>query len=571
MRISQLPRLLAALPAALVAFAALALPSTAIAQKHKELGRMWTFENAPLDWFEEAYGFRPSESWLEHVRLSSLRFGNGCSASFVSSNGLILTNHHCARDGIATLSESEGVDWLQQGFVASELSAELRVPGLAVRQLVSMTDVTDKMNEGLDGVPEAEQRKKLEENEQAILAAARTSEPDLEPQVVELYQGGQYQLYQYRVFDDVRLVTAPHLDIQKFGGDPDNFTYPRFSLDFALLRAWENDAPADTAAYHLRYKSEGPKEGETVFVTGNPGSTGRLNTVAQMEYLRDEQYPRTIERIESMYDALQGKTEPDQVSRRLNLENALKAYRGYLDGLRNERVMQIKRDAEQQIREAIASSPELEQQFGDVFEKLEQIVAAKMEIHEKAREPGAEIGNLQQRFAELNEQEGTIAKRVGEAYFAVYGTEISPDATFTLRISDGIVRGFPYNGTIAPWFTSLYGLYARYTEFGGEEPFDLPDVWIDKRDELDLSTPVNFVATCDIIGGNSGSPMVNTDGDLVGLIFDGNIEMLGNRFVFTDDVARTVCVHPAFIIEALRKIYDAGHVADELVAKKQPL
>lgn len=558
------------LTAALLATAVTSLPTPVNAQEHKELGRMWTFENVPLDWFEQAYGFRPSEKWLEHMQQSSLLFGSGCSASFVSPNGLILTNHHCARDGIAKLSEANDVDWLSTGFVASSRTEELRVPGLAVRQLVSMTDVTERMNEGRTEASEDRESALLAENRQAIVADAQADHPDLEPKVVELYQGGQYQLYLYRVFDDIRLVAAPHLDIQKFGGDPDNFTFPRFSLDFAVLRAWEGDAPANTSSHYLKYKTEGPTEGETVFVTGNPGSTGRLNTVAQMEYLRDEQYPRLIDRIEGMYAALEGATEPDQVSRRLNLENALKAYRGYLDGLQNEDVMAIKRSAEARIREKIASDASLSKRFGSVFDDLEKLVADKFEIHSAAQTPSANPEKLQARYEDLNRREENLQKRVGEAYFAVYGTEIPPDATLTLRISDGVVKGFPFNGTIAPWFTSLYGLYARHTEFGGKDPFDLPEVWLERQNKLDLSTPVNFVATCDIIGGNSGSPMVNTDGDLVGLIFDGNIQMLGNRFVFTDEVARTVCVHPSFIIEALRKIYDAEHVADELEGKSGP-
>jgi hypothetical protein len=370
-----------------------------------------------------------------------------------------------------------------------------------------------------------------------------------------------YQLYLYKVYKDVRLVAFPHLQAAKFGGDPDNFTYPRYSLDYAFVRAWEDGKPADSSAHYFKWKTEGPKEGDTVFVTGNPGSTGRLDTVAQMEFMRDSLYPFQLTRVNQQVTRLEQRLkENEQPAARnmlLQMENQRKAYTGYLDGLKNEQVMEIKRKAEASIREKVAADPGLTERFGDAWGKMEDVSRRKREMFESGRV-------TQRKFQELSDEEAIYAKRIGEAFFAVYGTSIPPDATFTLRISDGVVRGFPYNGTIAPWFTSVYGLYARHCEFEGKDPFDLPNIWLMRQGRLDMTTRFNLVSTCDIIGGNSGSPMINTDAEVVGLVFDGNIESLGNKFVFTEDVPRTVCVHPQIIIESLRKVYDRPDLADEV-------
>ena len=544
--------------AALLTFAVLCgLASPVLAQKHKELGRMWTFENVPLDFLKEAYGFEPSQQWLDHVRMSSLRYGNGCSASFVSPRGLIMTNNHCARDNVVAVSP-EDQDWLNNGFFANSLAEEVPVPGLVVRQLVKMTNVTERVQNG--------------DSPKDIEAKAAEKDEDLEAQVVSLYQGGMYQLYQYKVFKDIRLVAFPHLQAAKFGGDPDNFTFPRYSLDYAFVRAYEDGKPADTSKHHFGWRTEGPAEGEAVFVTGNPGSTGRLNTVAQMEYLRDAEYPlilaNSIKRPLGQLYAREkrhkdkGEAVPPKLTEEiLGLENARKAYTGFLDGLKNENVMNIKRKAEKAIREKVAADDTLKEKYGDAWTRLEEICAEKT-LLVADRSTG-----WRGKFNALQGEEKKVAKGVGEAFFAVYGTEIPPDATFTLRLSDGVVRGFPMNGTIAPWFTSLYGLYGRHTEFGGKDPFNMPEVWMKRLHDLDLKTRVNLVSTNDIVGGNSGSPMIDTKGRIVGLVFDGNIESLGNKFVFTDDVPRTVSVHPHIIIESLRKVYDRPKLADEIEGK----
>lgn len=527
---------------------------SATAQVRKELGRMWTFEAAPLGWFQEAYDFAPSQEWLDHARLSSLRLGRRtddggfqwfCSASFVSPHGLVMTNHHCSRDAIAAVQGE--ADWLKDGFWSGGFAGEVRLPGFVVSQLVSTKDVTGEV---------------ADKGQDAVLDAAKAAEPDLVHQVIALYQGGNYQLYSHKVYDDLRLVCAPHGQSAHFGGDPDNFCYPRWGLDFTFLRAWDGERPLDSKAHCFAWKTEGADEGELVFVTGNPGSTGRLQTLAQCEYRRDHHYPNQLERIDAMLERAKAQAassadlEKQLRPRILQLENAQKAFRGYLDGLKNPRILAIKAKAERELRDAVAADPKLQAKYGDAWDKVAALQQAKVEA-----------AGDREKLQQLAQEEQAQQVRIGEACFAVYGTAIPPDATMSLRISDGIVKGYPMNGTIAPFFTTLYGLYARHHEFGGEYPFDLPQVWLDKEQELDLKTPFNFVATCDIIGGNSGSPMIDKDQNVVGLIFDGNIEMLGNRYVFDDEVSRTVSVHPAIIVESLRKIYDAGALADELERK----
>ena len=544
--------------------AAAALAPTASAQEHKELGRMWTYHNPPKEFWQEEYGFSPSDEWLEHVRLSMLRYANFCSASFISPNGLIMTNHHCARGNVQEVTPA-GEDWLTDGFFATSHDQEVQVPGLTVQQLIATRDVTAAMNEGITAdMDRSQTEERLEANKTRLLETAEGDAPQFEHEVVDLYQGGNYQLYSYKVFDDVRLVAVPQMQIAKFGGDPDNFTYPRFSLDFAMLRAWEDGEPANTSAHYFEWRTEGPKDGELVFVPGNPGSTGRLKTVSQIEFLRDVEHPRILNIIRMRIANMQQRMDEDPEaakelrSEMLSLENARKAYTGYLDGIKNEATVNVKREAERKIQEKIKADPALDESYGNLWERMAAVQQAKRDAFEQ---------RSQQALDEALAEEKVLEKKIGEAFFAVYGYDIPPDATMTPRIADGIVSGFPMNGTIAPYFTSLYGLYARWTEFGGEDPFDLPQNWIDKRGELDLSTGFNLVSTCDIIGGNSGSAMIDREARVVGLVFDGNIESLGNNFIFTDDVPRTVSVHPEIIILALREVYGAGKIADEIEGK----
>ncbi len=512
---------------------------------------MWTFEAAPLGWFQQAYDWQPDERWLEHARMSSLRFGRKpaegpvqyfCSASFVSPHGLVMTNHHCARDAVASVQGDN--DWLADGFYAGAYDNEIQLPGFVMAQMVRQQDVTEAVNE--QGV-------------EAVQKQAAEQDPTHTHQVVALYQGGNYQLYSFRIFDDIRLVCAPHGQIAHFGGDPDNFCYPRWGLDFTFLRAWEGGKPVDSHQHFFAWKSEGAKEGDLVFVTGNPGSTGRLRTAAQCEFDRDHRLPALLERVVTQLAAATAKAKEGPEAEKqlratiLRFENTRKAVQGYLDGLRNPRIMAIKQKAESELRAAVAENESLQRKYGDAWDEIAALQQAKVEA----------LGDTV-KTGELAKQEAVQNKRIGEACFAVYGTSIPPDATMSLRLSDGVVKGYAMNGTIAPYFTTLYGLFARHHEFGGVHPFDLPQVWLDKEQELDLKTPFNFVSTNDIIGGNSGSPVIDRDRNVVGLVFDGNIEMLGNNYVFDDEVSRSVSVHTAIIVEALRKVYAAGKLADEL-------
>jgi hypothetical protein len=681
---------IAPLRAALAAPLSLLFAVLAPAQDHLELGKMWTFENPPLGYLKKTYDFEPSQEWLDALRMASLRYGTGCSASFVSPHGLIMTNHHCARGDIAKISPADA-DWVTTGFFAATPDDEVRVDGLTVQQLVSMEDVTAKVANGIRENDSAVVRARKEEaNRTAIEEAARRAYPKLSPQIVKLHQGAVYQLYLYRIWDDVRLVFAPHLQTAHFGGDPDNFTYPRYSIDFAFCRAWENGRPADTSKHYFRWREGGAKESELVFVTGNPGSTGRLLTVAQMHYLRDAQYPIVRQlldhRLAIMRAAIAENPTFEQSVRTtmLSFENAQKAYAGYHSGLLDERLMARKAAAEAEFKAKVQADAELAARFGSVWDEL-AVVAGEQTLLEpmlrfhtvrqvppleravlvvRAAQPGADASLAERALAEkgewtpleralfvdqlqrmqrwlapsdpwvlatlggersaldtasaidrsriheqefvrslldggaaavaasddpaialarvlvpladrnqglkesLERRESALGTAIGQALFACYGNKISPDATFTLRFSDGVVRGFPYNGTVAPFRTSFYGLYARNAEFDGKHPFDLPAVWIERQPKIDLTRAVNFVSTNDIIGGNSGSPMVNRDLEIVGLIFDGNIEMLPNRFFYTDDVARCVSVHVDAIMESLRVVYDAGRVADELLGRE---
>ncbi|MBK8980424.1 MAG: S46 family peptidase [Planctomycetes bacterium] len=668
------------------------VPAPARSQENLELGKMWTVENPPLAYLRDEYGFSPTREWFDALRLASIRFGGGCSSSFVSPKGLIMTNHHCVRDEIAEVQGDD--DWVRDGFYATTLADEVRIPGLTVQQLVAMEDVTAEYDAGVtaddDDATAADKRRA---NGERILARARKETPEYESQLVKLYQGAQVELYRYRIWDDIRLVCSPHLQISHFGGDYDNFTYPRYCLDFSFVRAWSNGAPADTSAHYFRWNTDGVEPGELVFVTGNPGTTRRLLTKAQMEYLRDAYHPIVDELIDSRL-AIRRQLVEENPSREkelrteiLSWENTQKAYDGYWAGLLDASLMAQKERAERAFRERVAADPELRQRYGRVWDVLADVAQARrtleapLRFHQSGGHPVLQIaervvrawaadGDARERLAagarglreriasegldrlavlefadhlhrarhwlpaddpycitvlgdrspeQVNELlarsplldatrldalladgrdiaslppaihmvqaylpmadrhaaenkrlasiEDTQGALIGRALFATYGTSVSPDATLTLRFSDGIVAGYPCNGTRAPHRTTFHGLFDRNAAFDDTHPFDLPQIWKDRVDRLDLTTSMVLVSTNDIIGGNSGSPLVNANLEVVGLVFDGNIEMLPNRYVYRSDLPRSVSVHTDGILEALRKIYDAQRIVAELVGE----
>jgi hypothetical protein len=609
-----------------------------------------------------------------------------------------MTNHHCGRDCTAASSPADS-NYIQTGFAAATLTDEKKCAGLYVDQLQSIQDVTRRVRAAITGNTPAEQAAQRT----GVITQIQTEcnqQTQLTCQVVTLYQGGMYSVYRYRRFNDVRLVMAPEGDIAFFGGDPDNFTYPRYDLDLTLLRVYENGQPYAPTDY-LKWSPAGAIENELVFVVGNPGSTGRLNTISQMEFLRDIGYPASLaafKRALAIYAEL-ARTDTSAARRYQNdvfgVANSQKAVTGYRVGLLDTLSMAKKRAFERELRARIAADPKLQAQYGGTwdaiaaaqrelatfnpqlrytgfgsgstllpfaaqivriasesgkpdsarlapyrgqgittmtanlsrkvpidtaFERLAiaaQLRAAQSELGPNdpfvklalaGRTPEAAAAALVRgtrvadpafrtsllqggaaavaastdpmivlargidplnravtaRANALNAIIATNSEKIGQALFSAYGTALPPDATFTLRISDGVVKSFPSNGTIAPYKTTFYGLYDRSASFDDKDPFKLPKRWVERKGNLDMATPFNFVSTNDIIGGNSGSPVINRNAEVVGLVFDSNIEGISNRFIFSTDVGRTVSVHSRGITEALRKMYDGSRIADEI-------
>jgi hypothetical protein len=657
-------------------------------------GRMWTFDNPPREYLAETYNFTPDEEWFEHARLGALRLPN-CSASFVSPNGLILTNHHCARAN-ATQVTREGEDLGRDGFYAETLEAERLVEDLYVDQLIEIEDVTARIDAAVAGMETDAERINARQEEIAAIEAEMADADDLVVQVISLYDGGQHSAYVFRRYDDIRFVFAPEDALGFFGGDPDNFTYPRYALDFALFRAYGDDGePLDTEDHYFRWSENGTEVGELVFVIGNPGSTTRLQTVAQLEYRRDVREPAILNLYSSranVYEAFvdeypDAPETPEIEDTYFSLSNARKAYTGRVEGLRDPYIIARRAALEQQFREEIMANPELADEYGPL---LDQLAENRLEAREYGPEFGAFLGmnpgspvasnvltralfayaygqtqnpNLREtvlgveddrpaaleigliearlrdfvtyfgedseivrdilegrtpeeaareiyensafvsqagteaalegdlvasadpalavaaavfpRYAQYQQQVGVLEAQAGElgsllgrARFEVYGTDLPPDATFSLRINDGVVRGYPYNGTIAAPYTTYYGLYDHYYSYRPTEDleafFDLPERWLPIPEALDLETPYNFVTTNDIIGGNSGSPMLNRDLEIVGVAFDGNIQSLPGDYIYLAEQNRTVGVDSRGMMEALQSVYNAERIVDEL-------
>ena len=666
---------------------------------------MWTFDNPPLKQWKERYNFEPSKAWLDNVRLASPKVNNS-SAGFVSPTGLIATNHHVAAGYIERVSSKER-DLLKTGFNAKTQADEIKIPDASAAVLVSFDNVTERVHAAAKtGTTDTESATKRSAEISTIEKDCTATSGGLNCQVVSFYSGGEYWLYKNKIYRDVRLVMAPEEQAAFFGGDYDNFVYPRHDLDFTFLRAYENDKPAATPNY-FKWSEKGAADGEFILVSGYPGSTARLLTVSQLTYQRDIGNPLQKKVWELRRKALENYSKKDDEQLRQansgmrGFANSLKRLEGQQDGLLNSRNFARKVAEEKELRDKLAAKPELDKLYapawktlGDAYAKLlamanrlafssisasrlatmaQQIVTYKIEIQKPNdtrypeyrdtrleafktslvspapiyldMEEAALASWLEEAVTELgaddafvkaalgSEKPAVVARRavretklvdpefrktfvtgngggtqpestdpmillagriepiarelrawnetnitnvetangtkIAQARFAVYGKTMPPDANSTLRIEYGKVLGYGEDTTLIPYKTTFFGLYDRWLSFDGKSPFDLPKSLVDRKDKIDLSTPLNFVYSADTIGGNSGSPVINRAGVIVGLNFDSNNQKLSNRYFYIEENegSRAVGVHSAGILEALKKVYDADRLANELLGK----
>jgi hypothetical protein len=676
---------------------------------------MWLFNSSPLKQLKEKYRFEPTQQWLEHLQKASVRFNSGGSGSFVSANGLVITNHHVGADTLQKISDAQH-NYLRDGFYARKQTDEIKSADLELNVLVSIEDVTARVNSAVNSGMSPDAAASARQNVIAQIEKESKDKTGLRSDVVTLYQGNAYHLYRYKRYDDVRLVFAPEQQIAFYGGDPDNFEYPRFDLDICIFRVYENGQPARVDNF-LKWNPRGPSDGELTFVSGSPGKTDRQLTLDEQADTRDRFLSyllRMFNRREVLELAYGARSFENARRARDDLfgdQNNRKRYNGYLAGLLDPQIWSALQAREQKLRDAIARDPKLR----SISTAYDRIKNAQTEIAKVAslynyleierpktttyRPPRAFVGNLfkyarlliravderakpnGERIPEFRDSareslelelfstepvyddyeilrqtdsltdlasqfgaDDPIVKKVlagksphacaaelvggtklkdvavrkdlyakdatalqaahdpmidlarlvdgpgrearkvydaqeeikkqayseiAKARFAIEGTSSYPDATFTLRLSYGTVRGYEQDGKQIPAFTDFAGLYQRSAEHDNKPPFDLPQRWIDKKSNLNLAMHFNFVSDADIIGGNSGSPVVNKANEFVGIIFDGNIQSLVLDCIFSDKQARAVSVDSAAITEALRKVYDAGDLADELEGVKK--
>jgi hypothetical protein len=694
----------------LTLFAGLAATATARADEG-----MWLFTNPPRKLLQEKYKFDPTDKWLEHVRKSSVRFNSGGSGSFVSPDGLVMTNHHVGLTVLQQISKPGGKDYVKDGFYAETPDKEVKAEQEELNVLMKIEDVTKRVNAavapGLTPEKAADARRAViaEIKKEALAKAEKDGIKPAHTQVVTLYQGAQYHLYTYKKYTDVRLVFAPEQQAAFYGGDPDNFEYPRFDLDICFFRVYENGKPAKVEHY-LKWSQGGAKDNELVLVSGHPGRTNRQDTVAELEFQRDRLFPFRLQllyRLEvaySVYSACSAENARQAKEDLFSVQNSRKAREGGMAGLLDPPILRKKQEQEDKLRFAVKSKADLKDTAGawdkiaaaskveadnflryhmlegtrggprgfnsHLFDFARTLLRASEELPkpngERMREyqdseleslkdtlfsqepiyPEFETMKLAHSLTFLTNRlgaESDLVKKVlagkspearayelvsgtklkdpevrkklfeggksavsaahdpmievartidptaravrkiveaqdevkeqayaqiAKAKFAIEGTDAYPDATFTLRLAFGVAKGYEENGKHIPFETTFAGLYERAKEHNNQPPFDLPERWVKCKDKLDLNTPFNFVCTADIIGGNSGSPVVNRDAELVGIIFDGNIQSLVLDFVYTEEQARAVSVCSRAIVEALRKVYDAGKLADEITGKK---
>ncbi|WP_022834356.1 S46 family peptidase [Salisaeta longa] len=670
-------------------------PDTVQARRFDD-GRMWTFNSPPLGYLEARYSIEPSQDWLTHARMGALRIP-GCTASFVSAHGLMLTNHHCGRSHAAAVARPDE-RILRDGFYAERLSAERRVPGLYADQLVAVNDVTATVQAALDSAETDAERAAAREAVFARLSARFTEnvgagDEDYRTEITALYDGGRYVAHTYRRYTDVRLVFIPELDVGYFGGDTDNFTYPRYTLDMSLFRVYNEAGEPVEPTHFFPWSRQGARPGDPVFVVGNPGSTLRLETYEQLLFRRDVQDVGLLRFLQSRIAAIQAyqsaaaDTSADVQNKLFGLQNARKLYNGRVEALRDAYYMTRIQRKDEAFQRAIRADSSLQARFGGLFQRMAAIQQEKRSYAASYRaflaltssyasatlrralfayqmERGGGAGSAQRErlmqqfrrvaaqpaeldrellaarlhdvveafgaqdslvqtildgrtpqaaaraivarsawgdsasaaaalqgplpaqdpalalveamypryqafrsaWAGLQARQREVARQLGRARYAVYGDNVPPDATFTLRLSDGVVQGYPYNGTAAPPFTTYYGMLSHHHAFAGEA-WDLPPRWKAPPASFNPETPLNLVSTNDITGGNSGSPLLNANLELVGLVFDGNIESLAGDFIFLPGQMRTIAVDVRGMLEALSAIYSADRITHEVTGQ----
>ena len=666
---------------------------------------MWTPDNLPKQELQTKYKFSPDTHWVEHVQHAALRLAGGCSGSFISPTGLVLTNHHCVNSCVQQLSTADK-DFIKTGFYAKEENQEIKCPEIELNRLDTIANVTDRVKKATAGKGGEEYSKAEKAVKSDIEAECVGKDSDhTRCDVVDLYHGGVYDVYKYHRFQDVRLVFAPELAMAFFGGDPDNFNFPRYDLDMGVLRAYEDSKPAKVAEY-FPFSKNGAEENELTVVVGNPGGTDRQLTISELETTRDIDTLHALLRLSEMRGFIeQFRSESAEHSRiaqsdLFGIENSYKALKGRLEALQDPAVFNLKRKQEAELHDYVNADParkikygaawdaiaaaqatyrniEIPYQFmegrGSFFTKYFSFARALVRGADERGKPNAErlreftesrVPSLtQQLFSTApvypeyekvklaysltkmrewlgaddafvkqvlgkqspqvlaekwidatklgdpavrkalwddkgdavaksndpfivlvrsidaqaravrkrmeNEVESVVDKNselIAAARFEKYGTSVYPDATFTQRFSFGEVKGWEVKGQSVKPFTDIAGAFARATGF---EPFALPQSWLDAKAQLNMQQRFDFVTTNDIIGGNSGSPMINRDGEVVGLVFDGNIESLGGDYWFDERVNRTVAVHSGAIIEALHKVYKADRLANEIEAARK--
>jgi hypothetical protein len=665
-----------------------------------DMGKMWTFENAPQEYFTRTYGFQADQAWFDGARLAALRIP-GCSAAFVSPNGLVVTNHHCVRGSVVRVTR-EGESLMEDGFYAPSLEEERPIPGFYVDQLLAAEDVSEEVLEALDRSGSDAERERIRREvtasiQERLAGRHAGGEGTVRVEVTSLYNGGRYSAYTFRRHTDVRLVAAAELPMGHFGGDPDNFTYPRYALDFAFLRVYGSSGQPLVTEHFFTWSQAGVQEGDVVFVIGNPGPTNRLGTVAQLEFQRDVLVPAQkaffASRVSAMREFHAAYPDEALMTRILSLSNSLKANTGRLEALRDPGIMLRKAAGERSFQEALEADPALRERWGGVVRELADIQQEKnalgpeysafvrfgpgdtesallsralyaaqylearaagipadtlaalqqqilrvadlpTELEEallevrlgdfqrhlgprhaltqaalegrtvegaaasllagsalatrertasaleagalEGSDPGVRLGQVMlpvysdfaRSFATLGSREQPLAAELGRARFAVYGTDVPPDASSSPRITDGMVIPYEYNGTMAPVYTTFFGLYDRFHSNGPGSDWSLPDRWIPPPPGLDLGTPLNFISTADTYGGNSGSPAVTPALEIVGLNFDRNINGLSRDFIYLPERGRNIMVDVRAIREAMDKVYDADRIVQEVLTHR---